>query len=50
MQRCTGVSLGSDIVEELDRRRGLIPRSALINEILRKELGLKTKLNGDTKK
>jgi hypothetical protein len=32
---CKGINLDSDIVEAIDKERGLIPRSTYLNDVLR---------------
>jgi len=40
MKKNIGVSLSPEVMEILDSRRGLVPRSAYIEMILRKDLNI----------
>lgn len=41
MKKVTGFSISEDVIEKIDEKRGLAARSAVVEDILRKGLGLK---------
>lgn len=41
MKKVTGLSLSEDVIQKIDELRGLASRSAVVEDILKKELGLK---------
>lgn len=41
MKTGIGLSVSNEVLEQLDMRRGLVARSTYIEDILRKEFGLK---------
>jgi metal-responsive CopG/Arc/MetJ family transcriptional regulator len=36
VKRCLGICLDAELVEEIDRRKGLVKRSTFLNHLLRK--------------
>ncbi len=41
MKKVVGFSISEEVIERIDEYRGLAARSAVVEDMLRKELGLK---------
>ena len=50
MKRVTGMSLSEEVLEMVDSKRGFVPRSALIENILRERLGMEKLVPGQRSK
>lgn len=48
MKKVTGFSISSEVIEHIDETRGLASRSAVVEDIIRKGLGLNS-IKGSSK-
>ncbi len=46
MKKATAFSISAEVIEKIDQERGLATRSAVVEDILRKGLGLREAANG----